>query len=447
MKFSFRLEKTGLIFVSLLLFAATNLAADDDHAWRTWTSQEGAEIEAYLSDVTSDGIVIVRRDGREFTAPASRFSESDQDYVMEWLQAQEPSASEFRQLDFDNTDLPNRHTIDDVENVRPGSGNPSEAGAVQTVLSFHGIDYGPDLVDRIAAQELSMEEAIPPRDLLNALSNLPVEAETFSADAGATDSWQTNLNAIRAAISWDLPVILAYRPYFEPETPEVVVVAIAYDQRNLNVLEPTGGTRSVRLDLRDLDEQFVHAIVLFPKVEPADALAVASDISPPAPEFLSKVSAAIRQSPEFEPEALTEFMNEEGLEATVRDVNRSDLRNQMGQTRSFARSGGLPLIEAALDRGRVVVVPLDLDEGQGFALLYGRTDDGFDAVAFQPDRTFSRGPISRGDLARQWLTRVDRTYRLDLIEIEVPSSATAPSAPPAGGPPSNEPAPGTSPSR
>ena len=47
----------------------------------------------------------------------------------------------------------------------------------------------------------------------------------------------------------------------------------------------------------------------------------------------------------------------------------------------------------------------------------------FEVVEFFPDRSFERGLIRRPDLARRWLTRVNRTYRLDLVQIVVPAVA------------------------
>src|SRR5690606_21830962 len=50
------------------LFSATFASAQTPAPeWRTWTSNDGAQIEAYLREVRENGqIVIVRRDGQEF---------------------------------------------------------------------------------------------------------------------------------------------------------------------------------------------------------------------------------------------------------------------------------------------------------------------------------------------------------------------------------------------
>lgn len=428
------LKFTITLAIPLLLAATTPLMAqtglnstgsrsaetgDEAPEWRTWTSQEGTEIEAYLKEVKPEGIVIVRRDGLEFTAPLARFSEEDRAYVIEWLQEESPSVGDFRATDFENADLPQSHSIEGVENVRPRSGEPEETGAIQTVLQFHGVPFGPDLIERIAARKPADDEAIAPRDLTNVLANLPLDVEVISEEARRDGTWAGDINAIRTAVTWDLPVLLAYRPLFEPETPESMVIVTGFDRRNLNILEPNGARSPTRLDLRNLEDQFIYAAIIF-RQPTADAGPSSPDLAAPSTAFLSKISTAILEAPSYEPVALAEFLQEQEIPTTIRDINRSDLSNQMGQTKSFARATGLALIDASMSQGHVVVVPLELDQGQAFALLYERTEDEFLGVQFLPDRTFRRGPIPRSDIANQWLTREGRTYRLDLIEITVP---------------------------
>lgn len=409
------------LMVPLLLFwfgTASLQAADPAPAWRTWTSVDGAEIEAYLKEVLPQEIVIVRRDGVEFTSSLSRFSSGDQAYVNEWVRKQTPAASDFLRLDFAAVDLPDRYEIAGMENVRPGSSQPPEAGAVQTVLNALGIPFGSDLAGRIAARKPTMDEAISPRDLGNVLEPLALTAELIPFGRPSGVSWPGTLNAIRMAITWDLPVILAYRPLFEPETPEAVLVVTGFDRRHLNVLEPFGSRRPIRLDLRNLEEQFVYGLVIFPEpiIPTEKAASPTGPISPPT-ALLSQISAVIGKAPDYRPNALTDFFREQGIQATIRDVNRSDLSQQLGQTRSFARSTGLLSIDASLDQGNVIVVPLELSDGVGLALLYGRSDNVFEGVEFLPNRTFRRVPIPRNDIANRWLSRENRIYRLDLIEI------------------------------
>jgi hypothetical protein len=409
------------LMVPLLLFCLGMVrlqAADPTPDWRTWTSVDGGQIEAYLKEVLPDGIVIVRRDGIEFTASLSRFTSGDQTYAKEWLRKKTPAASDFRQLNFEAANLPDRYEIAGVENVRPGSNQPPEAGAVQTVLNAHRISFGSDLAGRIAARKPTVDEAISPRDLGNVLEPLPLATELIPFGRPSGVSWPGTLNAIRMAITWDLPVIIAYRPLFEPETPEEVLVVTGFDRRHLNVLEPFGSRRPIRLDLRNLQEQFVYGLVIFPEpIIPMErGTSATGPVSPPT-ALLSQISAVIGKAPDYNPTALTDFFREQGIQATIRDVNRSDLSQQLGQTRSFARSVGLPAIDASLDQGNVIVVPLELSEGVGLALLYGRNDNDFEGVEFLPNRTFRRTPIPRNDIANRWLSRENRTYRLDLIEI------------------------------
>ena len=412
------LHLMAALFLSLL--SATSLhAAENGPDWRTWTSLQGAEIEAYLKEVRPEGIVIVRRDGVEFTSPISRFSSADQAYVAAWGQTPAPAASDFGQLDFEAANPPDSHQIEGVENARPRSGQPPEVGAVQSVLNLHQIPFGPDLAGRIAARKPTMDTAVSPSDLRNILAPFAVATEVIPHGRARGVSWQGTLNAIRTAVTWDLPVIVAYRPLFEPETPEEVIVVTGFDRRNLNVLEPLGSRRPIRLDLRNLEEQFVYGFVIFPEPIPVGTETGPAGSSPLPTALLSRIFAAIGKAPDFGPPALTEFFRDQGIQATMRDVNRSDLSQQLGQTRSFARSGGLPSIDASLDRGHLIVVPLDLSDGAGLALLYGRTDNEFLGVEFLPNRTFQRAPIPRADIASRWLTRENRTYRLDLIEITV----------------------------
>ncbi len=118
--------RKSAVFVACLFFASLTLQAEtQNQEWRTWVSPDGAEIEAYLKEVLPEGIVIVRHDGREFTAPLERFSEADRKYVTAWVQAKLPSAVDFRALDFNQVELPASYEVSGVEHARPGSGEPS----------------------------------------------------------------------------------------------------------------------------------------------------------------------------------------------------------------------------------------------------------------------------------------------------------------------------------
>lgn len=56
----------------------------DGGEYRTWTSQDGRQIEAHLTAKSTDQFTIVMRDGRSFSLPLSAVSEADQAYVAEW---------------------------------------------------------------------------------------------------------------------------------------------------------------------------------------------------------------------------------------------------------------------------------------------------------------------------------------------------------------------------
>lgn len=433
---SFEALRRFVSFAACLLVTTAVLPAQTDAPeWRTWVSPNGATIEAYLKNVQPDGIVIVRRDGQEFTVPLDRFSAADQAYVNEWLQEKKPATEDFRATDFRNASFPESHEITGVEQVRPASGEPPEAGAVKTVLNFHQITYAPSLGERLASRKEDSGVVIPTADLANALYGLPVETEAFNPPPleqreTGRDADLTTLNAIRKAISLDLPVIIGHRPEIQEDTFEYVAVATGYDDRSLFVIEADGSAKPIPLDLRTLEESLIQALVIFPTTEAAGS-------PPPAatqevnPEFLSRVSAVIREVSDQNAAALTELLNERGIAATVNDINRTDLSDQLGRTRSFAREGGIPQIEAVLNRGSVVIIPQEFEAGKGFALIYGRNTDSFSAVEFFPGGTFNRGPLADADLARRWVTRDDRTYRLDLIQITPPAPDSEGTPPPA----------------
>jgi hypothetical protein len=391
------------------------------HEWRNWTDGHGSHIEAYLKAVHPRRATVVRRDGREFAAPLQRFSPEDRLYIQEWAQNYRTTAEALREIDFADVELPARYEIPNVERRKPGPGEPIEPAAIQMVLDYYGIRYDPTLADRISVREIDRDRFIPPRDLVNALKGTPVEAETIASwDPYAQDheeTWQFALNMIRAALSMDLPVIVGYRPYMEVDTLELVGVAVGYDQRNLHIIEPTGSRQPARFHVRDLEFMFAYAMILFPTFEPS--LPAVEEMRLEA-EFLNRISDAIREAREPDAHRLAELLQDRDLDATVQDVNRSDFRDRLGKTRTFARRGGLPLIDSALNNARVVVVPQEYDQAKGFALIYGRVEEFFATVEFFPDGTFERGFISRPDLARRWLTRVERTYRLDLIQVVVP---------------------------
>src|SRR5690606_31424077 len=142
-------------------------------------------------------------------------------------------------------------------------------------------------------------------------------------------------------------------------------------------------------------------------------------------DFLNRVSRLIRQVPAPHPELLVEIFQEDGMQATLRDVNRTDNRTRLMATRQFARTGGIPLVHDALNNGRIVVLPQEYKEGLGFVMIYGRTEDGFFAVDFlHGHHGYRRGHVEAREVARRWITRAERAYRLDLIQI-VPPPAIA----------------------
>gem|GEM_PF-3210341 len=395
--------------------------------WRVWTSVEGVQIEAFLQEVQDGQVVIMRRDGQQFTAPLERFSPEDRQYVTAFLDQQLPSAAQFREIDFTEVDLSDRHQIEDVPHVRQRAQDPLGTAAIQMVMNFHGIEIPEIFSEQLAALELRREELIAAADIANALQNLPVETEIirFSEPGVASrplpaDVWEANISGIRTAISWNLPVVLAYFPVDVLDSPPNVVVAMGYDQRRLEVIDPVGGRSPFPIDTRDLEFQFVYAIVIFPTAE-----GVVDDVRETrqlSREFLSAISTGIRQAPSYTPFGVTEHLASMGLEATIRDVNRQDLGGSQGQTRSFARSGGLTFIDTSLEVGKVVIVPQEFEtqEQTGLALIYGRSGDNYQAVVYLHDRSFQHEPVARAEIARRWLTRENRTYRLDLIEIVPP---------------------------
>lgn len=415
------------------LWLIASLAFGQAPDWRTWTSTEGSEIEAYLKEVSDGQIVIVRRDGREFATSINRFSEADRQYVAEYLRQQLPSPRDFRAADFSEVDLPDRHRIEDVPHVRQRGRETLESAAIRMVLDFHNISYGEALAGQIDAMATHREVLLAPRDLQNALRNLPVETEIVRASGGEVDpddriipdeeEWEITLNAIRTAISWDLPVIIAYRTRDFVDAPPAIAVAIGYERQRLNVLDPAGGRSAVPLDMRDLALFFEHALVIFPTATGVvdDAPEETSRLTR---EFLSAVSTGIRQAPEFTPTAVAGSLESSGLRVEIQDVNRTDLQSSQGQTRSFAREA-LEFVKGSLEQGRVVVLPQEIgNDATAFVLIYGIENGDYLAVEFSPNRSFQRRTLSPSDLASRWPTREGRQHRLYLIEVEAGQAET-----------------------
>jgi hypothetical protein len=420
------------VTVASLMILGSDAAAQGAPAWRTWTSIEGVEIEAYLKEVREGQVVIVRRDGQEFVAPIERFSAADREFVAQQVQRNLPSAQDFRAMDFSSVDIPDQSQIEEVPHVRQRGQDPLGTAALQMVLDFHNASRGQNLAELLGTIEVRRGDLLAANDIRTALRNFPVELEVLrprpprgGAPVLNPQEWALRVNAIRTAIHWGLPVVIAYRTLPELDTPAVMGVAVGYDRRRLQLLDPAGGRSPSPLDIRDLEERFEYAIVLFPR--PEAVAGIPQEQHQASREFLSQISSGIRQVPEFTSSALATFLNEKGIRASNRDVNRDDLRSTLGQTRSFARSGGLSFIDAALDSGKIVVTPQEYESAgnNGFILIYGKADNNqYHAVEFFPDRQFQRGAVDRAEVARRWLTRDDRTYRLDLIEITVPAQPT-----------------------
>ncbi len=417
-------------WIAILLFlgiTSISPAQTPEPEWRTWVSSEGAKMEAYLKEVTPAGIVIVRRDGNEFTVPLARFSESDRAYVEQWQTEKRAgtASSGTGRVDLTATDFPRRHQIEGVEQVRTASNEPAEAGAIRAILQFHKMQPDPALGQRLAARKNNGDFAIANADLVTVLRTLPVQTHPFTLPPldqrrNRNSPDPTVPNAIRKAISLDLPVLIVHRPDIVEDSTEYVAVATGYDERSLFAIEAEGSRKAIPLDWRTLEESLVQALVIVP-TQPSGESPATSNVSQATPEFLNRVSATIRQMAGQNAQALTAALTEQTFAASVRDVNRSDLRNRMAGTRTFARQGGVPEIAAALNRGSVVIVPQTFDGGSGFALIFELGADGFSAVEFPPDGSFRRVTLSDADLASRWLTRDENNYRLDLIEIAVPA--------------------------
>lgn len=411
------------IFSALLLHSQPT----EDLPWRTWVSVNGDEIEAYLQEVSPDGIVIVRRDGREFTVPLDRFSEADRSYVQEWQEARQAAAENYNAIDFRTAEAPDRYEITGVEQVRLGSGEPAEAAAIKSLFNFYGIPYdSSSLSQRLSVRKPDADVLISPSDIESVLNVFPIEVKSFVLpDPGDRElngrEGKAVFNAIKKAISLDLPVLIGYRPEVQIDTPEFVGLATQYDRRTLYALESGASRKPIPLDWRTLEESLVQAMIIYPNPSADGAETLAKP--EPSREFLSQISNLIRAEIGHSPISLTNRLQEEKFSATIQDINRTDLRTQLGNTRSFARQGGVPQIAALLEHGSVAIVPQEYDSGTGFALLYGKNPEGFASVQYFPNGEFAMGTLSEADLARRWITREDRTYRLDLIDVPIRSAA------------------------
>lgn len=407
-------------------------AQTGDPDWRTWTSADGAKIEAYLREVRDGSVVIVRRDGKEFVAPLDRFSVEDRQFVAEQAQKDLPSAAKFNELDFTKPgDTPRKFQIENVPHVRARSKDPIGAAAVQMVLEFHELPVPPNLTDLMQSLVQESDQPVSARGIQNVLQHLPVEMVTLThvnpdekRRREDNAAWEANKQALRTALTWNLPVIVSYRLSEGIEAAATTVVAVGYDARSLKVLDAHAGRSPVSIDFELLDFRFSYGLILFPKLE---------TVVPPPPtaepqldrQFLSSVSKTIQGAPIFSPEAITTALEEAGLRPAMRDINRKDLENSLGQTRSFARSGGLQFVDASLRNGNVVVLPQELsnDGTPSFLLIYGQAaDSGYYTVQFNPDRPFDRGVLTGPDIANRWITRIDHLYRLDLIEVPIPAA-------------------------
>src|SRR5690625_7333320 len=112
MNFINPLKKTFLVS-GFFIFSALFLHAQstEDQPWRTWASANGDQIGAYRKDVSPDGnIVIVRRDGREFTGPRDRFARADREWLRRWQQSQPSRGRQDRSTSgFRNAGAPDRY--------------------------------------------------------------------------------------------------------------------------------------------------------------------------------------------------------------------------------------------------------------------------------------------------------------------------------------------------
>jgi hypothetical protein len=340
----------------------------------------------------------------------------------QWLVEPGPWADLFGGIFFSHLHVPERHHMDRVPHRRPDSDEPTEAAALRMILDFHHVPYDQGLSERVTVRKPAPAQLIPPQDLARALLNLPIEigvvwgGDPYAADHANT--WSMALRLIRAAVSFDLPVLVGYRPDMEIDTPAQAAVIVGYDRHSLHLLEPWGHRRPIRYNHRDFKFMFAHALFILPVADPAPAHAI-EEIPIPT-SFLNLISSVVLDLTASEPEQLTANLRAVGLPAVLQDVNRVDYSSRQGKTRSFARSGGIPLLEATLDRGRIAIIPQEYSRGfVGFALIYGRVGNDFAVVYFSPDQTFRRQIATRQDLAHRWLTRTDRSYRLDLIQIPV----------------------------
>ena len=70
-----------LSLFSLFLFLQNFLSAQEP--MRTWTSSDGRTLEARFVEQVGSNVKIKTEAGREFTLPITRFSQADQEYVVE----------------------------------------------------------------------------------------------------------------------------------------------------------------------------------------------------------------------------------------------------------------------------------------------------------------------------------------------------------------------------
>jgi hypothetical protein len=82
---------------------------------RTFTDNDGREIEADILHGTKDTVTVKMANGKEYTLPIAKFSDTDQEFITEWIKTKPPKVDYDFDLEYDRERTSKKESDDGVE--------------------------------------------------------------------------------------------------------------------------------------------------------------------------------------------------------------------------------------------------------------------------------------------------------------------------------------------
>lgn len=400
--------------MSLCLFAALSMSAEDLTQLRDWTSRDGRTVHARLIESNPDARTakLKRADGYVFSLQWEQLSLADQESLSASSMNEQKAAAEAAELPAAPVELPDKYELKGVPMVVQKENYCVPASATM-IARFHEVDTDQDQVAKLSSEGSETNQGTYPSDMLRAMNKLGFSGEPLH--------WQDNqtffdqaLPAIRQALVNIGPIYISFKAgAFGTMGHGCVIVGYNDRKEELLFYNPWGSEfeRSY-IEVARLGNGVVliHPPGEAPVAGKALLDSIQNALKEPYRDFFQCVSA-LDQSP---------------IEYELIWCNRHDERDDRKFADKTARRDGRQILELAFERNPAVIIPYSPEGSIDQYFLITRPSGGgarFEVCILSALGWSEPELYTIGSLTREWptLLKLPQTqqaiWELPLIEL------------------------------